>query len=177
MAEWQLPSSLSEYVNKQFSDFTDDATLEESILAHNPVAENVKALKAPKADTYLNDIFKTSNRPLDLQVDEGLRRVQQRLLNTMGPVTKVWALIDAIRDGKSETLEVDTFKLLELIEQSITLLEQSNVALNQHRRLLLMTRVLKSQKRVKQILKENKEYFRKAHSALFGFPFTKRCGN
>ena len=89
MAEWQLPYSLSDYVSKQFSDFTDDAALEESILAHNPVPENVKTLKAPKVDTYLNDIFKTSNRPLDLQVDEGLRRVQQRLLNTMGPLTKV----------------------------------------------------------------------------------------
>ena len=43
-AEWQLPSSLSDYVNKQFSDFTDDAALEESILAQNPVPENVKAL-------------------------------------------------------------------------------------------------------------------------------------
>ena len=69
MAEWQLPSSLSDYVNKQFSDFTDDAALEESILAHNPVPENVKALKVPKVDTYLNDIFKTSNGLLDLQVN------------------------------------------------------------------------------------------------------------
>ena len=107
--------------------------MEESILAHNTVPENVKALKAPKVDTYLNDIFKTSNRPLGLQVDEGLRRVQQKLLNTTGPLTKVWAQIDAIREGKSKTPEVDTFKLLELSEQSVTLLGQSNVALNYHR--------------------------------------------
>ena len=121
----------------------------------------------------MNDIFKTSNRPLDFQIDEGLRRVQQRLLNKRGRLTKVWALIDSIREGKSETPEVDTFKLLELIKQSITLLGQSSVALNYHRRLLLMTRVLKSQKRAKQIPKENKEYFRKAHSALFGSSFHK----
>ena len=36
-----------------------------------------------------------------------------------------------------------------------------------------MTRVLKSQKRAKQILKDNEEYFRKAHSALFGSSFHK----
>ena len=116
----------------------------------------------------MNDIFKTSNRPLDLQVDEGLRRVQQRLLNTISPLTKVWALTDAIREGKSETLEADTFKLLEL-----TVLGQSNVALNYHRRLSFMTRVLRSQKWAKQILKDTKEYFRKAHSALFGSSFDK----
>ena len=65
--------------------------------------EIVRAVKGPKFDTYLNDILKTSNRPSDLKVNEGLRRVQQRLLNTMGPFTRVWALIDAIREGKSET--------------------------------------------------------------------------
>ena len=66
------------------------------------------------------------------------------LLNTVGPLTRVWALIDAIREGKFEPREVDSFKLFELIEQSITLSGQSNVALNYHRRLSVMTRVLKS---------------------------------
>ena len=36
-----------------------------------------------------------------------------------------------------------------------------------------MTRVLKSQKRAKQIPKDNIEYFRKAHSALFRSSFHK----
>ena len=36
---------------KQVSNFADDAVLEERILAHNPVPENAKALKAPEVDT------------------------------------------------------------------------------------------------------------------------------
>ena len=65
MAEWQLPSSLSLSTNSsQISPMM--MLLEESILAHNPVPEDVEALKEPKADTYPNypnDIFKTSIGP------------------------------------------------------------------------------------------------------------------
>ena len=68
----------------------------------------MKAFNASKVDNYLGDIFKSTNRPLDLQVDESLRKAQQRLLNAMGPLCKVGTIIDNIRSDKSGLTAVDT---------------------------------------------------------------------
>ena len=90
--------------------------LKEGINSKSPVPENVKAFNAPKADNYLGDIFKSTNRLLDLQVGESLRKAEQRLLITMGPLCKVWTIVDNIRSGKSGSTAVDTHKMLHLTE-------------------------------------------------------------
>ena len=118
-AQWSLSKEQTSYVGKQFCEFVQDSTLEEGIISKSPVPEKVKACNAPKVDNYLGDIFKSTNRPLDLQVDESLHKAQQRLLNAMG---NVWTIVDNIRSSKSGSASADTYKMLHLIEQSITLL-------------------------------------------------------
>ena len=147
--------------------------MEEGIISKSPVPENAKAFNAPKVDNYLGDIFKSTNRPLDLQVDESLCKAQRRLLNTMGPLGKVWTIVDNIRSGNSGSTAVDSHKMLQLIEQSIILLGQSDVLFNFHCRLAILSRVTKSQRRAKIVLKENDKYFKKNHSSLFGHAFHK----
>ena len=134
----------------------------------------MKAFNAPKVDNYLGDIFKSNNTPLDLQIYESLCKPQQRLLKTMGLLCKVWTIFDNIRSGKSGSIAVDTHKMLHLIEQSITLLGQSNVSFNFHRRLAILSRPPKSQRRANIIFKENDKYFKKSHSSLFGHAFHKK---
>ena len=134
----------------------------------------MKAFNAPKVDNYLGDIFKSTNRPLDLQVDERLHKAQQRLLNFMGPLGKVRTIVDNIRSDKSGSASVDTHIMLHLIGQSITLLGQSNVSFNFHRRLAIVSRLTKSRRRAKIIPKENDKYFKKSHSSLFGHAFHKK---
>ena len=80
----------------------------------------------------------------------------------MGPLCKVWTIVDNVRSGKSGSTEVDTHKMLHLIEQSITPLGQSNVPFNFHHRLAILCRLTKSQRRAKIILKENAKYFKKS---------------
>ena len=138
-ARWSLSKEQTSYFEKQFCEFVQDSTSEEGIISRSPVPENVKAFNATKVDNCMGDIFKSTNRPLDLQVDESLCKAQQRLLNTMGPLGKVWTIVDNIRSGKSGSTVVDTHKMLHLIEQSITLLGQSNVSFNFHRRLAILS--------------------------------------
>ena len=111
--QWSLSKEQTSYVEKQFCEFVQDSTLEEDIISKSPVPENVKAFNAPKVDNYLGDIFKSTNRPLDLQADESLRKAQQRLLST---ICKVWTIVDNIRSGKSDSTAVGTHKMLHLIE-------------------------------------------------------------
>ena len=92
----------------------------------------------------------------------------------MGPLCKVWTIVDNVRSGKSGSTEIDTHKMLHLIEQSITPLGQSNVPFNFHRRLAILCRLTKSQRRAKIILKENDKYFKKSHSSSFGHAFHKK---
>ena len=68
-AQWSIPKEQKSYVGKQFCEFVQDFTLEEGIISKNPVPVNVKACNTPKVDNYLGNIFKSTNRPLDLQVD------------------------------------------------------------------------------------------------------------
>ena len=125
-------------------------------------------------DNYLGDIFKSINGSLVLQVDESLRKAQQRLWNTICPLWKVWTIGDNIRSGKSGSTAVDPHKMLHLIEPPMTLLGQSKVSFNFHHRLAILSRLTKSQRRAKIILKENDKYFKKSHSSLFSHAFHKK---
>ena len=136
--------------------------------------DNVAVLIAPKVDNYLGALFKSANRSLEHHVHENLRKIQQKLLNTMSPLSKVWQQIYDIRSGKATSSEVNTHMLLGLIEQYATLLDQANVTMNYHRRITFPSKLTIDQMRAKQLIKESRDHFNKTHITLFGKSFHKK---
>ena len=93
--------------------------------------------------------------------------MQQKLLNVLGPLSKIWQKIKDSTQCKTDTVEIDLCKFKELTKQSIIMLGQvfNNVTYN--RRISVLNALMKEHKS-KQMLKEKAGIFSESHKELFG---------
>ena len=68
-------------------------------------------------------------------------------------------------------------KLLQLAEQSVLLVGQTNVIVNYNRRLNVLSRFLKNPKAAHEILKQNEQTLKANKTTLFGFIDVPRAQN
>ena len=92
----------------------------------------------------------------------------------MGPLSKLWVMVEQVNSGSasgsSSTVEMDT--VLELLEKPVLLIGQCNNAITYERRknvLLGVTGTSSSQ--VASVLKEKAAFLQKHNQALFGKDF------
>ena len=76
------------YVLKQFHSFIPDAELEDSILKYNLIRSNVTP-PAPLHD-FLRVVLEENQKYLQMQEDKLLQKMQQNVLNVLGPLSKIW---------------------------------------------------------------------------------------
>ena len=51
-----------------------------------------------------------------------LQKMQQKVLNVLGPLSKIWQKIEDSTQYKTDRVEIDLFQFKELTEQSIVML-------------------------------------------------------
>ena len=135
-----------------------------------PRPENLDPVK--KLDDYLQELLNQKKRPQDIVIDNTLEKVQDKLLDIMGPLSKLLVMIEQVNagSGSSSTVEMDT--LLELLEKRILSIGQCNNTITYERRknvLLGVTGTSSSQ--VASVLKEKAAFLQKYDQALFGKDF------
>ena len=137
-----------------------------------PRPENLDPVK--KLDDYLQELLKQKNRPQDITIDNTLEKVQDKVLEIMGPLSKLWVMVEQVNSGSasgsSSTVEMDT--VLELLEKPVLLIGQCNNVITYERRknvLLGVTGTSSSQ--VASMLKEKAAFLQKHDQALFGKDF------
>ena len=150
---------------KWVPNFIPDAQLEVSILKHNPITSNVPP-PAP-LDEFLSGDFKENYKYSQMQEDKLLQKMQQKLLNVLGPLSKNWQKIEDSTQCKTDRIEIDLCQFKELTEQSIIMFGQvfDNVTYNRH--LSVLNAFMKEHKS-KQMLKEKAGIFSESHKELFG---------
>ena len=74
------------YILKQFHSFIPDAELEESILKYNPILSNVPP--PVTLDEFLRGVLEENNKYLQMQEDKRLQKMQQKVLNVLGSMSK-----------------------------------------------------------------------------------------
>ena len=85
--KWNLPQNLANYANDYFNKFP-EKDLQESILVKNPVPLNPHPPR--KMDEFMRDlIFEKRAGSLEVTADSNLVNLQQKLLDVMGPLSKV----------------------------------------------------------------------------------------
>jgi len=99
--EWELPKELSSYAIKYFERFVPERKLKDTI-TENPISTNFIA-KPKRLDDHFKEILEDQRRKKDLDADASLERIQTKILQTMGPLSKVWYLIEEAL--ASESLE------------------------------------------------------------------------
>ena len=59
-----------------------------------------------------------------MQEDKLLQKMQQKVLNVLGPLSKIWQKIEDSTQCKTDRVEIDLGEFKELTEQSIMILGQ-----------------------------------------------------
>ena len=90
--ELSLSEDMLSYVLKQFHSFIPDAELEDSILKYNLIRSNVTP-PAPLHD-FLRVVLEENQKYLQMQEDKLLQKMQQNVLNVLGPLSKIWQKIE-----------------------------------------------------------------------------------
>ena len=153
------------YVLKQFHSFIPDAELEESILKYNPISSNVPP-PAP-LDNFLRGVLEENHKRLQMQMDKLLQKMQQKVINVLGPLSKIWQKIEDSTQCKTERVEINLGEFKELTVQSIMMLGRVFNNITYNRRLSVLNVLMKEHKS-KQMLKEKASIFSDSHKELFG---------
>ena len=99
--------------------------------------------------------------------DHEFETFQGKLLEVMGPLSRLWKGLEYIRKAPSD-LEVPVEKFVALVEQVILLLGQTSLSVSYTRRLNILKLITKDIRKAKAILKENENILKENETHLFG---------
>ena len=79
---------MNDYVNDLFTHYTPDKDIQESIMQYNPVPNNM--VVCTDMDDFLKQIMEEKEKGKELALDKRLRKFQEKTLNIMGPMSRLW---------------------------------------------------------------------------------------
>ena len=102
-------------------------------------------LPAP-LDDFLRGVLEENHKYLQMQEDKLLQKIQQKVLNALGPLSKIWQKIEDSTQCKTDRVEIDLGEFKELTEQSIMMLGQVFNNITYNSRLSLLNVLMKEHK-------------------------------
>ena len=88
---------------KEVHSFIPDAELENSILKYSLVSSNVSP-PAP-LDEFLRRVLEENHKYSQMQEDKLLQKRQQKVLNVLGPMSKIWQKIEDSTQCRTDRVE------------------------------------------------------------------------
>ena len=159
---------MATYVN--FIEYIPEKDIEEAILEENPVPQNIKQPK--KLDDFLKQLVNTNSTLV--AGDSTLERIQRRILQTTGPLARLWSQIEDARVAgrKGEEIYVPLEGYSKLVEQTISVLGQASNSISYtYTRMDVLKQVVKDPRKAKNLLKEKKDLLNQEDEELFGKKF------
>lgn len=84
--------------------------------------------------------------------DSSLKFVQKRVAQCMGPVSRIWEELDKAHEGHTSTMDIED--VVKLLENTILMIGQVNVACLYERRIDFLAKILKSTKKEKHVTRQ-----------------------
>ena len=148
--DWELPSSLVDYLHKYIKCHVSDKDVKEKVLVESPVPTNIKP--APELDAYIKNLLQSNSKHLTLKQDKTLKSLHDKVRNIFGPMSKLWAVIDNERDqNPNDDLLED---MGTWFEQTVLLTSQLFNSLAYHRRENILLTLMSTSSKVHEILKD-----------------------
>ena len=167
---WKLPSTMAEYANKQFRCYISEKDIEESLLSKHPVPSNIQ--KVGKLDDFMKSIL--ASQTVCLSSDAMMEKIQTRIRQIMGPLSRLWNGLEDVRSSKSDCVNVPIDEFVNLVEQTTFLVGQVSTSVTYNRRLGVLKSVFKDSRKAKTLLKEKSELLSSQDDDnLFGKKFRK----
>ena len=151
---------MAAYVCENFNTYIKDKNLQETILDQKNIC------KPRKLDEYISESLHDS-RSKDAEKDKNLEKLQQKVVNIMGPLSRAWSEVDLVKkSGKPANMSVP--ELSTTIEQAIILTGQVSNVITYQRRSNVLSTLLKDQRKAVKMLKDHKDLFQSNSKSLFG---------
>ena len=83
--------------------------------------ENINPVK--KLDDFLLELLKQKKKTGDITIDGIFEKIQDKVTDIMGPLSKLWVMIEnanSEKDGNVPVVQMDT--VLELLEKTVVLI-------------------------------------------------------
>ena len=78
-----------------------------------------------KMDEFMRELFLEKRNHFEITSDTNLVKLQQRLLDVMGPLSKIWATVESAKNSQDEQVEVSLGDMLRYLDQTAVLLGQA----------------------------------------------------
>ena len=128
---------MARHVNKHSRQFIPEKDVQEQILDIHPVPTNIN--KPPELDPVLETMLKSRYKNECIKEDDNLKRTQVKIRDALGPLSKVWSLMEDLIHNNEVKRFMDTQEVGEAIEQTNLLLGQAQVSLLYYRRMNILT--------------------------------------
>ena len=116
-------------------------------------------------DGYYYELLEERKKTHDLAKDSAYKRIQEKLRSTMGPLCKLWYLIEeSVANPDRPISKEDREEMAQYVDQTVMLSGQTFNAITHNRRMTVLTAVGQENKRAKDNLKENSEILEKARN-------------
>ena len=169
--QWELSDDLAAYANS--TKFIPDRDIFDNILENNPVPKNI--LETPKLDPFVISLLTNTHNSFEITRDKQMTRISNKLRDVYGPLSKVLHQMDAFKHSGETEMVFDHDQFSKALEQSVTLIGQTQGAINFQRRRSILGAITKSDNKAKSMITE--EYvgeLEDTESMLFGKQFQKK---
>ena len=144
--KWLLPEKMAGYVNDHFQTLLPEKGVHDSILMENPIPSNVD--QPQTVDDFIEPLMSKNETVVDLSLD----KVQQKIVNVMGPLARVWKALADVKNDPTLTLSLE--EVATNMDKTELLLGQAFQAATYHRRFNALSSVMKDHPKLKETLKE-----------------------
>ena len=99
---------MASHANNNLEKYIPEKDVKEAIFIKKSRSENLDPVK--KLDDYLQELLKQKKRRQDIVIDNTLETVQDKVLDIIVPLLKLWVMIEQVNSGSgsSSTVEMDT---------------------------------------------------------------------
>ena len=134
----------------------------------SPVPSNLKVV--PELDSYIRTILSNNNKSITLKYEKVFKSIQEKLNQVFGPLNMIWCAIDEEKTNNPEDESIS--QVSQYFEQVMLLLGQTHNTIYYYRRENILSTLIDSNTRVKDILKsQSKELNDESNKYLFGDDF------
>ena len=168
---WRLSDDPAQYANN--TKYVSDKDIQDNILVRNPVPKNLK--EPLKVDSFVSNLLNDTGNTFEISRDKQLARINSRLRDVYGPLTKVLQQVDEFKQSEDTEMEFDPMAFSLALKQSVVLLRQAQGAINFQRRCSILGAITKSDSKAKTMIKDEfVEELEKSGELLFGKDFEKK---
>ena len=167
-SEFILDKSKAKYAKKYFKLHLSEEKIRSRVLEDAPIPAN-GFLNPPDIDDYIEDLVADHKSMRFLKMhDSSLKFVQKRVSQCMGPLSRIWEELDEAHRGNTSKMEIG--EVVELLEKTLLMVGQVNVACLFERRLNFLVKIVKSTKKAKVMLRDSENQLQD-EKTLFGNDF------